>query len=361
MGQNPFQATSMLIAFLVATVFAATAYGGKADDLYKRAAAFYTDGKYAEALKSAKEALIEVEKEYDSDSIKLPQPLTLLSGVYQKLGNWTEAAEVLERLRSIQEAVLGPRSTKVATTISTLIAIYEKQGDTQKASQLNQLASARWGKRDAGDPDAREPTSQGSDAVVQAGPLWEKWNRLAGTPNYIKIAALIKDYHSKHSYLKDDFFVCSDMAIEVWNIIKTSGINARLMVGNTERDIVKYKSDLEYISEMNHVWVMAEVMPSDWIPVEATAGIIIHPKIPSFELYNKGTVFETPKRFKEFSESRTALFQVCKEANVMVDEYNKVYAGKPLTMDGMERTGRAKQKIEDCKNLEKVVLAHLGK
>ncbi len=256
---------------------------------------------------------------------------------------------------------MGARNMKVASTISTLIAVYEKQGDAQKADQLNQLASARWGKQENSDVASAKPGSRDSEIAVQAGPLLEKWKRLAESPNYTKIAALMKDYHSKHSYLKEDFFVCSDMAIEVWDIIKTAGIKAKLMVGNIERDIVKHKSDHEYIAEMNHVWVMAEVVPSDWIPVETTAGIIIHPKIPSFELYNKGTSFETPRLFKEFSESRRALFQTCKEANIMADEFNRVHAGKPITREGMERTGRAKQKIEDCKNLESEVLSHLRK
>ena len=361
MKGNISRLSAVLMAFLAFLVFTSPAHAEKTDDAYKRAAAFSAEGKYGEALPLAKKALAEAEKQHDTESIKLTQPLTLLANIYQKTGDWGAAAEVLERLRSIQESALGPHNMKVASTISALIAVYEKQGEAQQAEQLNQLATARWGKQDGADLDNVEPVSRNSGTSSQGGDLVEKWPRLAASPNYIKMAALLKDYHSKHSYSKEDFFVCSDMAIEVWDIIKTAGIKAKLMVGNVERDIVKYKSDHEYISEMNHVWVMAEVMPSDWIPVEATAGLIVHPKIPSFELYNKGTSFENPRIFKEFSESRKALFQTCKEANIMADEFNRVYAGKPVTREGMERTGRAKQKIEDCKNLEKEVLSHLRK
>jgi tetratricopeptide (TPR) repeat protein len=361
MNRNMSRLGVLVMVFVFLPVFAPTAYAEKTDDAYKRAAAFSAEGKYGEALPLARKALAEAENQHDIDSIKLTQPLTLLSNIYQKTGDWPSAAKVLERLRSIQESALGPHNLKVASTISALIAVYEKQGDAQQADELNQLAAARWGKQEDSDVDITEPVSRDSEITAQAGVLWEKWNRLAASPNYVKMAALMKDYHSKHSYSKEDFFVCSDMAIEVWDIIKTAGIKAKLMVGNIERDIVKYKSDHEYISEMNHVWVLAEVMPSDWVPVEATAGIIIHPKIPNFELYNKGTSFENPRVFKEFSESRRALFQTCKEANIIADEYNRLYAGKPITREGMERTGRAKQKIEDCKNLERAVLSHLRK
>jgi hypothetical protein len=255
---------------------------------------------------------------------------------------------------------LGPRNMKVAKTVSTLISVYEKQGDHERAEQLNQLASARWGGQE--NPDSKRQTSAGTgdNEHVPKGPLIEEWNRLSETSNYLKIASLLADYHKKHKYLKEDFFVCSDMAIEVWDIIKTAGVNARLMVGNVERDIVKHKSTHEYIAEMNHVWVMAEIAPKEWVPVEATAGIIVHPQIARFDFYHKGTFFDTPKRFKEFSESRRALFQTCKEANKMVSDYNNTYAGKPATREALESTGRAKQKLEDCKNLEAAVLSYLN-
>jgi hypothetical protein len=100
-------------------------------------------------------------------------------------------------------------------------------------------------------------------------------------------------------------------------------------------------------------------LPSEWIPVEATAGIIVHPKIPTYEFYHNGTYFDSPRYFKEFSESRKALFQTCREANTMVTDFNSNYAGKPATREGIERTGRAKQKVDDCKNLENQVLSYL--
>jgi len=359
MKRNRFHNFYCPIVFLLLLSFASSGYGEKGEDPYKRAAKLYADGNHGEALGPAKEALAEAEKEYGADGMELSRQLNLLSDIYQKRGEWQEASLQLERLRAIEEAALGLRSMKVAKTVSKLISVYEKQGDPQRAEQLNQSASERWGRQENPDLKKLTPARRRDSDPDQKGPLMGKWGKLSETPNYIKIASLMADYHKKHQYLMEDFFVCSDMAIEVWDIIKTAGVNARLMVGNVNRDIVKYKSTYEYIAEMNHVWVMAEIMPSEWVPVEATAGIIVHPQTPTFEFYHNGTYFDSPRYFKEFSESRKALFQTCREANIMVTDFNSNYAGKSATREGIERTGRTKQKVDDCNNLKDQVVSYL--
>jgi hypothetical protein len=197
-----------------------------------------------------------------------------------------------------------------------------------------------------------------SDLTVLASSP-ENWRKLSASSTYRVIESLLKDYRWRHKYSKEDFFVCSDMAIEIWDILKTTGINAKLLVGNVDRDIVRYDSPHEYIAKMNHIWVMAEVMPAEWVPVEATVGQIVHPQVPNFLLYHKGTLFENPKRFKEFNESRNAVFETCKEAHKAANHYNDSYAGKLATRESLEHSGRVKQKVEDCKNLEEKVMSFL--
>jgi tetratricopeptide (TPR) repeat protein len=360
MNRNKPRHLAGLAAFCVLLCLASAAFPEKSEDSYTRAAKLYADGRHAEALESAKQALAEAEKKHGPASMDLSRQLNLLADIHQKRGEWQEASGVLERLRSIQEANLGTRNIKIAKTVGTLITVYEQQGDAKMAEQLNQLAAARWGRQEPAKVNNTAPLAPADNDPGQKDHLTGKWKKLSSTANYSKIAALIEDYSKKHKYLKEDFFVCSDMAIEVWNIIKTSGINARIMVGNVDKDIVKYKSSRDYLTEMNHVWVMAEVLPLEWIPIEATVGVIVHPKIPSFNLYRNGTYFDNPKRFKQFNESRTALFQTCKEASIMVDNFNSVYAGKPATTQLVELTGRTKQKVEDCTNLEHEVLSYLS-
>jgi tetratricopeptide (TPR) repeat protein len=355
---NSRYAYCLMLVFILALVDS-PAYSGKLEDLYKRAASLYAEGKYGAALEPAKEALAEAENEYDGDSIQLSRQLDLLAAIHQKREEWQEASGYLERLRSIQEAALGPRHMKVAKTISTLIAVCEKQGDARSAEQLNQLAAERWGKQENVDVKPVIPIHRANkDPALKGTPL-ENWKSLSESSNFVKITMLMDDYHRKHKYLKEDFFVCSDMAIEVWDIIKTAGINAKLIVGNIERDIVKYESTHEYIAKINHVWVLAEVTPAAWIPVEATAGRIVHPQVLNFELYQKGSLFDNPRLFKEFSESRNSLFETCKEAHTAVEHYKNNYVGKPATSESLEHTGRVKQKVEDCKRLEDKVLSYL--
>jgi tetratricopeptide (TPR) repeat protein len=352
-------AYGLMLVFILA-LLASPAYSGKTEDLYKRAASLYAEGKYGAALEPAKEALAEAENEFDADSIQLSRPLDLLAAIHQEREEWREASGYLERLRSVQEAVLGPRHMKVAKTISTLIAVYEKQGGSLSAEKLNRMAAERWGKQENVDVKPVIPLHRASnDPALKGSPL-ENWKQLSASSNYIKVAMLMDDYHRKHKYLKEDFFVCSDMAIEVWDIIKTAGINAKLIVGNVERDIIKYESTHEYIAKMNHVWVLAEVIPATWVPVEPTAGKIMHPQVQNFELYQKGSLFDNPRRFKEFSESRNSLFETCKEARMVVEHYKNNYVGKPATSESSEHAGRAKQKIEDCKRLEQKVLSYLN-
>ena len=57
------------------------------------------------------------------------------------------------------------------------------------------------------------------------------------------------------------------MAIDVWNMVKTKGINAIIVVGNVEKDVTK-------IQEANHVWVSAETSPGKFIALETTGGFL---------------------------------------------------------------------------------------
>jgi hypothetical protein len=185
------------------------------------------------------------------------------------------------------------------------------------------------------------------------------WDGIRRAPNYGKIQSMLGSYRRQHSYMGNDMFVCVDMAVNVWNMLATSGIRSKLMVGNTERDITHEGTIVKYVSSMNHAWLLAEVSPSTWIPIEATGGYIVEPSKPNFELYNKGTAFENPKSFKDCNTSRTAMFETCNETNSMREDFNRLYAGKPITAESTEYVGRMKQKLSDCENLIGKVTAYL--
>ena len=188
-----------------------------------------------------------------------------------------------------------------------------------------------------------------------------QWDDIKALPNYAKIQYILWNYHRQHVYVGNDFFVCVDMAMDVWDLLTAAGIPARLMVGNVQTDITQSPTITKYLATMHHVWILAEVSPSTWIPLETTGGYIVEPSIPNFRLYNMGAMFENPKEFKDFTESRKSMFATCKQIAPMQAEFNRLYAGRPVTGESTEYTGRMMQKIDDCKGLVGRVATYLSR
>jgi hypothetical protein len=178
-----------------------------------------------------------------------------------------------------------------------------------------------------------------------------QWDFIKSASNYVKIQTILYNYHQQHTYMGNDLFVCVDMTMEVWNLLATAGIRSKLMAGNVQTDITNGSTFRNYLAGMNHAWVLAEVSPALWIPLETTGGYIVDPSMQNFHLYNMGVMFENPKEFKEFSVSRKAMFDTWNDMASMVDHYNRLYAEKPMTTEAVEYTGRMKQKLEDCEHL----------
>ncbi len=109
------------------------------------------------------------------------------------------------------------------------------------------------------------------------------------------LTQIVSDYHKSHTYLMEDRFVCADMACDVWNMVKTKGIQAMIKVGNVDREITS-------LAEANHAWVLAEMVPGEWLALETTAGRIIYQD--ENPRYYRGWSFENPKKLKELIYGR---------------------------------------------------------
>ena len=109
------------------------------------------------------------------------------------------------------------------------------------------------------------------------------------------VTEVVADYHEEHTYYENDTFVCGDMAIDVWDILKTKGINAKIEVGNVKQSILR-------IDDANHAWIMAEVAPNQWLALETTGGYSVTKDQNS--LYYSGWTFGNPKEFKDFLDQR---------------------------------------------------------
>jgi len=104
---------------------------------------------------------------------------------------------------------------------------------------------------------------------------------------------IVKRYCETHIYSKYGFFVCSDMALDVWNMLKAQRIDALIQIGNTE-------TGAKDITEADHAWVLAETSPGHYLALETTGGYAVWDN----PLYYKGWSFDNPREYKRFVELR---------------------------------------------------------
>ncbi len=187
---------------------------------------------------------------------------------------------------------------------------------------------------------------------------------VTSTPSTIeRVKELLAEYHQSHTYSYPDLFVCVDMAIEFWNILKTKGINAKISVGRIDR------SDADW-TEYDHAWVLAETRPFRYIACEVTGGYIVY--YSSNPNYYKYPTFDNPKEVKEFVRLRQEYFEhldelqdlldrynatleeyedLRNEYNYMIDYYNTHYAGRPVTYQSILYKQKIEEKAIELSNL----------
>jgi CheY-like chemotaxis protein len=115
------------------------------------------------------------------------------------------------------------------------------------------------------------------------------------------VREIARGYYDTHTYLgvqtgqSADIYVCLDMAKDVWNMVKTRGINAVIQVGNVKQNITT-------IGDANHAWVLAEVGPMQWLAVETTSGLVVtrdeNPR------YYAGMQFDSPAGIIDYACGR---------------------------------------------------------
>ncbi len=122
--------------------------------------------------------------------------------------------------------------------------------------------------------------------------LKEQYELVGSTPAETA-AKIVKYYYDTHVYSTFDLFICSDMASEVWNMLKAQGINAIIAIGDTNNVV----SD---ILQCNHAWVLAEVAPGEYLALEATGGYVV--KKGENPYYYNGWYFDSPSDLKRHNE-----------------------------------------------------------
>ena len=154
---------------------------------------------------------------------------------------------------------------------------------------------------------------------------------------------IVEDYHKIHTYTLEDYFVCADMAQDVWNIVETQGMRALLVAGNIKNPNADWK-------DYDHAWVIVEAAPQQWVALETTGGFLVNKnENPN---YYRGIFFENPKDLKTNMDLRrdhnneiARFAAIVSQYNAKVseynteldyyrsifDSYNNKYAGRSLT------------------------------
>jgi outer membrane murein-binding lipoprotein Lpp len=184
------------------------------------------------------------------------------------------------------------------------------QVNSQLADAQAQLARAQTtitglrGEKAAADSDLLEQTVKTADLEKQVANLQSKVDNLQsqvlGLQEQVTLTGatpaqtaekIVKYYQATHVYDTYDLFVCSDMAAEVWNMLKAQGISALIVVGKIDQSI----SD---ILQSDHSWVLAEVAPGDYLALETTGGVVVARS--ENPLYYQGWSFSSPADIKDY-------------------------------------------------------------
>jgi hypothetical protein len=160
-----------------------------------------------------------------------------------------------------------------------------------------------------------------------------------------KIAAI---YNVSHTYTLEEGFVCLDMAIDVWNQLKTFGIEAKIMGGNIRENVTAWNFR-QLAMEGNHAWVVATISPNEKVAVETTAGKVIKQGTADSARYFKGIAFDDPAQIKRFELLRKSVFGNCRDASNLIDELNKDAKEKQLRPEEIiARKSQIEQRKQDC-------------
>nr|WP_321506482.1 PEGA domain-containing protein [uncultured Methanoregula sp.] len=124
---------------------------------------------------------------------------------------------------------------------------------------------------------------------------------------------IVEDYHKIHTYSMDDYFICADMALDVWNIVDTRGMRAVLATGNIKDPNADWK-------EYNHAWVLVEAAPLQWVALETTGGYLVYKN--NNPNYYRGMFFVNPKDLKTNMDLRRDYNNEIERSATIVSQYN---------------------------------------
>ena len=231
----------------------------------------------------------------------------------------------------VAQDVYDSAVAQISDAQNTISQLQEQVGDLEEAKEAaEQDLEAAWATID--------------DLQVQISSMVGQYD-LTGDTVVETVTNIIEFYHDTHAYSKPDLFVCSDMASEVWSMLKARGIDARIVVGNIDVSI-------DDIVLSDHAWLLAEVDGGQYLALETTGGYVVYKD--ENPLYYRGWYFDSPADMKSYND-------LIKEYNVRVEIINDLIARDNQVVDEHNQSTNPseKAKLEAVHDmLQEIILAH---
>ena len=170
------------------------------------------------------------------------------------------------------------------------------------------------------------------------------------------LSDIVSDYHKTHTYLTNatgtSIYVCGDMACDVWNMVFSRGINAKIVVGDVKEDITS-------VAQAKHAGVLAEISNGEWLALECTGGYVV--RYDENKRYFFGCRFSTPKEYRDFEQLKRQYNDAIVKGRAAEDSYNNLAASyKNADMNGrmsikdtiQQQAGVLNDRISDLKQLK---------
>jgi hypothetical protein len=132
---------------------------------------------------------------------------------------------------------------------------------------------------------------------------------------------IVSSYHRTHTYLTNDagssIYVCGDMACDVWNMVVSKGITAKIVAGDIDEDIAS-------VAQAKHAWVLAEIPDGQWLALETTGGYAV--RFDENKRYFFGCRFSTAKDYRDFEQLKRQYNEALAKGRAAEGSYNNLAA-----------------------------------
>ncbi len=127
---------TLVLAFGLGFTSAESDDAAELDELDQSVLKLYEQGKYADAIPLAEEAVTQAERVHGAEHPTTSTSLNMLALLYQAQGAYPQAESLYKRALSIREKALGPEHPWTALSLNNLAVLYYAQGRYAEAEPL---------------------------------------------------------------------------------------------------------------------------------------------------------------------------------------------------------------------------------